>query len=236
MTPTKCELGEVERALDARLVPIRDHRDAGADHQREQIVGRREEEQPEDGRQLAQREGMALAQEVDLDHPGLAEVEREGRDRPGDHERHGRRREIADDQQVDRGRREGDEQRERPHPDRRRQPGRHGRSQPASGGRSRTSDRRLPGRGRLWPSGPATADGLSLRVQSRAGTGQASLAQTSHDHPGPCQTCPDRTRRERPREGRSPDESELESAMTRGSLRSSDDRPLGRVAVRRAEG
>ena len=74
----QAELGEVERALDARLAVIREEGEAGPDEAGREVLGRRQEEQPDDARQLAQRERVALAQEVDLDDVGLAEVERPG--------------------------------------------------------------------------------------------------------------------------------------------------------------
>jgi hypothetical protein len=57
-----------------------------------------------------------------------------------------------------------------------------------------------------------------------------SVAQTSHDYPGPSRTA---QTKERP-VGAALDECELETAVTRDSLRSSDGRPRGRAAIGRA--
>ena len=80
----QAELGEVERALDARLAVIGEEGEAGPEEAGGEVLGRRQEEQADDARQLAQRERVPLAQEVDLDDVGLAEVERQGRERPRD--------------------------------------------------------------------------------------------------------------------------------------------------------
>ena len=100
----EAELGDVERPLHARLLLVDEERQARPDEEGEQVLGRGQEEQAEDARQLAQRERMPLAQEMDLDDVRLAEVEREGGQRPRDRERDRQRGDVAHDGRVqDRG-------------------------------------------------------------------------------------------------------------------------------------
>ena len=118
----QAELGEVERALDARLAVIGEEGQARPEEAGREVLGRRQEEQPDDARQLAQRERVAFAQEVDLDDVGLAEVERQGRERPRDRERRGQRGQARDDRDGQADRNERDEGGEGAHADRGREP------------------------------------------------------------------------------------------------------------------
>ena len=85
------DLGDVVGALDAGLVAIEQQRGAGTDHVREHVVGRGQEEEAHDAGQLAQRERVALPQEVDDDDVRLAEVEAQGGQRPDQDDVPGRR-------------------------------------------------------------------------------------------------------------------------------------------------
>ena len=135
-TAASAELGEVERALDARLAVIGQERQTGPEEAGREVLGRRQEEQPDDARQLAQRERVAFAQEVDLDDVRLAEVEGQRREGPRDREWGGQRGQVGDDRDRQAHRCERDEGGEGPHADGGREPRGH-REAGARDGRSR---------------------------------------------------------------------------------------------------
>ena len=60
------EVRQVEGELQRRLA-VHDEGGSRAEEHREEVVARREQEEPDDGRELAQREGVRLAPEVDVD-------------------------------------------------------------------------------------------------------------------------------------------------------------------------
>ena len=94
------DLGDVVGALDAGLVAIEQQRRARTDHVGEDVVGRGQQEQPHDARQLAQRERVALAQEVDHDDVRLAQVEAQGGQWPEQHDVPGHGRHVAHEREV----------------------------------------------------------------------------------------------------------------------------------------
>ena len=121
---SKAELGQVECPAHARLLPVKEQRQPGAENAGRDVFGRWQQEQEGDAGHLAQREGVPLAQEVDVDDVGLAEEEGHGRQRPRDEEsrRQRWRRDIAHHGHVeDRGDR-GDDHREAADADGGRQP------------------------------------------------------------------------------------------------------------------
>ena len=83
------EVREVERELDGRGAIVEQHRRGRSDHDREQVVTWAEQEQADDRRDLAQRERVRLASEVDLDDLDLGEVDAQRDQGPGDRQRCG---------------------------------------------------------------------------------------------------------------------------------------------------
>ena len=84
----EAEVDEVERELQRRLAGIGE-RDGRAEEHRQDIVVRRQEEQAEDRRKLAEREAVLLTPEVDVDDLHLGEAEADGDQRPRDAEGQG---------------------------------------------------------------------------------------------------------------------------------------------------
>ena len=94
------EVAEVERELQRRLAEV-DEGGARPDQDRQEVLVRREQEETDDGRELAQREGVRLAPEVDVDDLELGEEEADASDGPGDVEGLGRRRQSPELRQVE---------------------------------------------------------------------------------------------------------------------------------------
>ncbi len=101
------EVGEVERDLHDRLASGHEQGDGRPDEDGQQVLVRRHEEQAEDGRDLAQGEGVRLAPEVDDDDLGLGGQERRREERPRNGERTRDRPEDADAVDVDEDREAG---------------------------------------------------------------------------------------------------------------------------------
>ncbi len=113
------EVGEVERDLHDRLARGHEQGDGRADEHGQQVLVRRHEEEPEHGRDLAQRERVGLPPEVDEDHLGLDGQEGDGQQRPRNGERARHRPEELDVVDVDEQRQAAEGDREEPDPGRR---------------------------------------------------------------------------------------------------------------------
>ncbi len=94
------EVREVERDLDDRLAGSHEQRHARSDEDRQHVFVGRHEEQPDDGRDLAQRERMRLAAEVDEDDLRLGQEAGEREHRPRDVDRTRHRLEVAHVEEV----------------------------------------------------------------------------------------------------------------------------------------
>jgi hypothetical protein len=102
------EVAQVEHDLDRGLTRADDERHARAAQDRDQVLVGRQQEEPDDGRELAQRERVLLAAKVDVDDLEL------GRHEPDrDHDpRHGERRLVGDVAQEQRPVQDGGQGRE----------------------------------------------------------------------------------------------------------------------------
>ena len=114
------EVADVEQDLERRLAGHDHERRDRPDEQRAEVVGRGQEEEAHDRRDLAQREGVGLAPEVDLDDLRLGEEEADGDDGPRDDDRRRDEGAAVEHLEVQGDRRDGEEHAERP------DPGRHG--------------------------------------------------------------------------------------------------------------
>ena len=94
------EVREVEPELDQRR-PAEEERCGRSDEHGDQVVGRRQEEEPDDRRELAQGERVRLPAEMDLDDLQLGGGERDGEHRPGKRERDRRGRADVQLREVD---------------------------------------------------------------------------------------------------------------------------------------
>ena len=82
----EAELGEVERELHRALAPVEVEGEAGADDPRDDERRRRDEEEAGDQRELAHRERVGAAPDVQVDDLGLGQVETGGDQPDGDRE------------------------------------------------------------------------------------------------------------------------------------------------------
>ena len=117
-TAMNAELARLKPTLSRRLARDEDEGHARSDEQRQQVVVRGHEEEPDDGRELAQRERMALAPEVDVDDLRLGQEEGDREERPRDRQRGRDRRKPADEREIADGRRRCQRETEQPDPDR----------------------------------------------------------------------------------------------------------------------
>ena len=76
------EVAEVERQLDQRLAAQRSQTGRRADDVADDEIDRRGEDQPDDERDLAQRERVRLAPELEVNDVGLGEIEADGQRPP----------------------------------------------------------------------------------------------------------------------------------------------------------
>ena len=81
------ELSEIEAELDRPLPPADDQREGRADQAGHDELGRPEEEEPVDQRDLAHREGVGTSTDVQVNDLGFGQIEETREGPPGDRER-----------------------------------------------------------------------------------------------------------------------------------------------------
>ncbi len=111
--------GEVREVEDELLDPLPSadqERDARADEQRQHVVEWRQEEEADDGGEFAQREGVGLAPEVDLDDLEFGGREGHRQQRPRQRQMHRGRRQAGQLIPVDQERQSGEDGGEGPDP------------------------------------------------------------------------------------------------------------------------
>ena len=112
----QAELGEVERQLDRTLAAVEEEGQRGADEAGGDERGRRDEEEPGDHRQLAHRERVRAATDVQVDDLRLGEIEAGGEQPDREDDRDGHRQVRRDELDREDERQGSEQQREQPDP------------------------------------------------------------------------------------------------------------------------
>ena len=159
------EVGQVEGQLQRRLA-VDEERGPGPQQHRQEVVVRGQQEEADDGRELAQRERVLLAPEVDVDHLELGREERRRHQVPRDDDGRLKGRLVAQEHDVQEHRQGEQQGREQGDPERRR----HAAQEPAARVRPTLHGRADDARhGPPLPGVPVRVEHLALHSVTSSG-------------------------------------------------------------------